>query len=793
MIRINGSCYNQRMTSGTEENGEPPIKVQIQVELVPGETITVSIEATHTGEVTGAVQSTSPRETLSEGNVRILPEGIADRVQFRVAEPVAGTPSSTIPVGLPLARDGQARDFIPGLIQWWAAFRSNVTTLELGLFGFSLLTYLGTRLIGLVSFPIYFFTDEAVNTVLAADFIRDHFHNYDGDLFPTFFVNGGQYNLGPSVYLQIIPTLIFGKSVWVTRGVAVLVTLIAAVSIALILHLILKVRYWWVGTLVLSVIPAWFLHSRTAFETGMMVSFYAGFLLLYLLYRYRSPRYLYAALAFGGLVFYTYTPGEMIILVTGVFLLISDIRYHWKNWKTSVIGFGELLVLGIPYARFLITHGTENYRHLVLLGSYLIDDIPVIEKVRRFAMEYLQGFNLAYWYLPNNDDLSRHLMKGYGHLSWFTLPFLLVGLFICFKNIRSPAHRTILFAVLAAPSGAALVQMGITRALVMVIPVALLTTLGLAALLGWLEDIRVPKAGLAVSIFVLLAGFNIYMLRDALVNGPTWFNDYGLGGMQYGATQIFGEIQNTLKASPNTKIVLTPSWANGTDVVERFFMSDSDPVTLASIDGYIFERKPIDQNTLFILIPDEYQRMLDSKKFTDIKVEKIMNYPDGSPGFYFIHMRYVDNIDAILEAEKEARRALISESVMVGGKPATVRYSMLDMGPIANVFDGDPNTLARTLEANPFVIELAFPQPRSISGVTLRVGGTPTEVKASLQLAGGGQTLVFDQDFPETPLMKDVTLNFGQARQVTVLHLEIKNIYDGEPSHVHVWEVKLDE
>jgi hypothetical protein len=42
----------------------------------------------------------------------------------------------------------------------------------------------------------------------------------------------------------------------------------------------------------------------------------------------------------------------------------------------------------------------------------------------------------------------------------------------------------------------------------------------------------------------VLAGYNVFMLRDALVNGPTWFKDYGLGGMQYGADQIFGEIKN---------------------------------------------------------------------------------------------------------------------------------------------------------------------------------------------------------------------------------------------------------
>ena len=59
--------------------------------------------------------------------------------------------------------------------------------LGLTLFTLSIAIYAITRLIRLEEFPIYFFTDEAVQTNLAADFIRDDFRNYGGVLFPTYF------------------------------------------------------------------------------------------------------------------------------------------------------------------------------------------------------------------------------------------------------------------------------------------------------------------------------------------------------------------------------------------------------------------------------------------------------------------------------------------------------------------------------------------------------------------------------------------------------------------------------
>jgi len=331
------------MTSGKNESPGPlPIDVQIQVDQQPGESVSITIESLSADGVPIETEVT-PSPWVKKSRPSLLTVLIPERL--KPAHKPVKIPQPTVSVAILPKVD--------------LAASSRSISLEMTLFGLSLLTYLSTRLIGLVNFPIYFFTDEAIQTVLASDFVRDHFHNYDGDFFPTFFVNGGQYNLGTSVYLQIIPYLLLGKSVWVTRGIAVLATLMAAISVSLALRSIFKVRYWWAGTLVLSVIPAWFLHSRTAFETGLMVSLYAVFLFFYLLYRNRSPRYLYAALVFGALVIYTYSPGQMVMLVTGV-----------------------------------------------------------------------------------------------------------------------------------------------------------------------------------------LAGYNVFMLRDALVNGPTWFKDYGLGGMQYGADQIFGEIKN---------------------------------------------------------------------------------------------------------------------------------------------------------------------------------------------------------------------------------------------------------
>ena len=74
-----------------------------------------------------------------------------------------------------------------------------------------------------------------------------------------------------------------------------------------------------------------------------------------------------------------------------------------------------------------------------------------------------------------------------------------------------------------------------------------------------------PYRGLAVGVFALLAGFNLYLCVDALRHGDRWPSDYTLGGVQWGARQLFGTVVPALMAAnPAAPVYLSPNWANGT-------------------------------------------------------------------------------------------------------------------------------------------------------------------------------------------------------------------------------------
>lgn len=663
--------------------------------------------------------------------------------------------------------------------------------LETWLFWGAIAVYLLTRLVSLTQFPIYFFSDEAIQTMSATDLVVRGFRDEAGRLLPTYFENGSQYNLSFSVYMQLIPNLLFGRSVWVTRGTAVLATLVAAFSIGLILRDFFKVRHWWLVPLVLAIIPAWFLHSRTAFETSLMASMFAGSLYFYLRYRYKHPHNLYPALVLGALAFYSYSPGQVVVVVTSVALIISDFRYHWKQRKTLLVGLLLLLLLALPYIRFRIEQGTEITHHLQMLKSYWIGEMPLWKKLLNYVTRYLKGLNPLYWFLPNNVDLVRHIMKGMGHLPLITAPLLFLGLWQCIRNFRSSAHRLVLIALLVAPTGAALVDIAITRVLVLVIPAVILINLGFEHVLEYISHHRIPKWLPGSVLFGLLTLMSFGMLVEALVNGPTWYDDYTLYGLQYGGQDLFAEIKDLQNEYPDKRIILSPNWANGTDVIARFFLGDPLPIKIGSIQEFGNEILPLNKNTIHIMLPNEYQWMIESGKFTNIEVIRTLKYPNSSDGFLFVIMNYVDNIEEIIKQEIAKRREPRQATIMIGGHEVQAVYPLLDMNEIQHAFDGNLTTLIRTFEANPLRIELTFPEPQQISEVTALVGGASTRLTLIMTISGRDDAITRSTETGESNQVRPITIELDEPVLVDHLVIEVLNINDGDVAHVHLWEIKF--
>jgi len=239
---------------------------------------------------------------------------------------------------------------------------------------------------------------------------------------------------------------------------------------------------------------------------------------------------------------------------------------------------------------------------------------------------------------------------------------------------------------------------------------------------------------------------------------------------------------------------VSPNWANNPNTFLLFFLNEEQRshVDMINVDAFLLAKHDLDQSQLFVMLADEYQRAEVSQKFVMQPPERIMAYPDGQPGFYFVRMRYADNVDTIFAAERQARQALREDTATLDGQQIIVRHSLLDVGQVADVFDGDDHTLMRGMEANPLIIELAFPSPRTVGRLGITVASMDFTLKVIATPADGSAprdaTMTY-RNMPDDPHV-DLLLP-GGAQPVSKLRIEITNLNQGEVANIHVREISL--
>jgi hypothetical protein len=662
------------------------------------------------------------------------------------------------------------------------------------LFIFGLALFVVSRFYRLADFPIAFNSDEIVAVMRAVDLVRDGFVGYEGQFLPTFFVNDFKYSLGATVYLQVVPYLLFGKSIWAVRGISVLISLLGMIWLGLMLREIYRLSYWWLGVLVLTATPAWFLLTRTAFETAQMTAFFAGFLYYYLLYRLKDRRYLYPSLVLGALAFYSYLPGQVMVVLTGAAFLAFDWRYHWQDRRTLLRGAGLLVLLALPLIRFELAQPGRYAGAMERYSSYLAADRTLGAKLSTYLGNYLRGLSPRYLFWPHTQDELPFLMKGYGHMGWWNLPFTVAGgiYLLRQRRWREVEARAVFVPLLVAPLAGALLATKIARELMIVLPLVVMTTIGFVLALEWLERRSISRTFLSLASATLFAGITLFMMFDAIRHGPTWFRDYGLGGLQYGANQVFPEALEFSKENPTTRIYLTGGWCWSADAVSQFYLPKQSMISLATPDQ-LPEVIAGGEDAVFIVIPEEYNRLVEIGDYRTIDVEHVVPYPDGTPGFRFVRLAFTDDkLEAIRRGYDEVKEP-VAAPLSLDGEEITLLHTPLGGGGIENLFDGDPDTFVRSDGENPFRLDIAFQQAHRLAGLVLRLGSEKNVVSVTAFPEDGTEPVIQAVEAGPVEEYKEVVLNFDEPIRVERLLIEILDEYAPPDAFVHVWELKLLE
>jgi hypothetical protein len=114
------------------------------------------------------------------------------------------------------------------------------------------------------------------------------------------------------------------------------------------------------------------------------------------------------------------------------------------------------------------------------------------------------------------------------------------------------------------------------------------------------------------------------------------------------------------------------------------------------------------------------------------------------------------------------------------------------MGEAKHMFDGDRFTLARVMEANPAIIELLFPKPSKISGLTGDFGRMDFTWTLKLYPPGDENPIIYEKTYRNLPGEPHIGEDFNRGPVlVSKMRLEIKDLNSGERAKIHIRELTL--
>lgn len=351
--------------------------------------------------------------------------------------------------------------------------------------------------------------------------------------FPLVFQAFGDYKLPLYVYLSVPFVWLFGLSVFSVK----LLSALCGVGFIWLIYRITKTltHTEWSGRAValVAVFSPWTLHlSRQALESHLaLFLFTAGFYFFLQIPKNKKPAAALLAGIFFGLTFYAYVAYRLFIL------LILPATIWWLGWKFSrslkiyLTAFTLVILPILP--TFFSTSGLARARQTSLFTDpgivsavdenrsfcYLVDErFSPLCKIFfnkatqigvRFVSNYTSFFSPEFLFISGDKNLYLNHPE-FGEFLWLLLPALLLG-FKALSRLRLKT-KTLLFLILvlapvpAAFSGSA--QM--VRASALVLPLTLLTGMGLAELWQLLTPLKYQffyKGSVIISLVFLTCQF----------------------------------------------------------------------------------------------------------------------------------------------------------------------------------------------------------------------------------------------------------------------------------------------
>jgi len=460
------------------------------------------------------------------------------------------------------------------------------------------------RLYNLGSHPTGFTWDEAAlgyNAYSILETGRDE----HGAIMPFTFKSFGDYKPGFYIYLTVPSIAIFGLDHFAVRLPSALFGIAGIYVIYLLANLLFsknfkplkgRVSVGEVAAFVLAISP-WHVHfSRGAWETNVF-----SVLLLFAIYAYikslKDDRYLLAWVIPSLLTLIIYQAAKMLTPLIFLAMFIITWKDFWpklmswfKQSKTrAILILAILAVIAIFLQNILGPAGNRlsrlsvfNYRPQIPEETKQLDDYNPITlslfhgqtqlTTQLVASRYLYHFSPEVLFYDGPVISHRGHLPGLGMLHYLEAGLVFLGIFALIK-IKDKRSRNLLIALLIIapiPASLTLAEFSTIRSLFLVMPLALLVSLGVSWLLSQKFFYWLPL--IVVYFFNIFFSFDLYFKHSDTVFAEEFL---------YGYQSVMEQIQ-TIESE---KTIITDVY--GQPYIFYLFYTQYDPAEYQQQNGYI--------------------------------------------------------------------------------------------------------------------------------------------------------------------------------------------------------------
>jgi hypothetical protein len=284
--------------------------------------------------------------------------------------------------------------------------------------------------------PNGFFCDESAIGYNAYSILETGKDEY-GTSYPLFFRCFDNYHEPVMVYTLVPLIKIFGLSKFIVRFTSAFYMILASVAFYfLAFHYCRKRWLSLAGAFIFSILPWAFPISRTTMSgyTPMLLGINIGWLFLLKAFAERSK--ISAVIAASGWAFAMYShncgrPMSALLLIC--FFLALNLG-ALKRWKISISFIGSFLLFMVPMIIYVLNNPQSMTRRFKTISVW--QDSPAISVAAgRILSRYIEYFSPIFLFV-SGDPNTRHSTGVSGLLYLFTIPLILIGLFMVIRKFR---------------------------------------------------------------------------------------------------------------------------------------------------------------------------------------------------------------------------------------------------------------------------------------------------------------------------------------------------------------------